>query len=308
MVKRAFVLLAFACQSHDAPAPRVETGGSAVPIAVDASVGSAGSAIAEPDVPDVDKQPKHEEPEHVDPGRQLAELGAVPAWQAVVDRTNYLERRHQQGVVYGTLGDGVGSGSGSGSDATPFTWLVDDTEGNGALAIRAKLAQPGKVGDRVALAGAWTLDDARRWYWNATTSTALPPITRNDKDGKDGKDGKDAPSPVGHTIATSSLPAGARPISKADDGTIVYFTLAGAPPTLDGDGWPVADELGNPVAAILNLPGEHASYGAQDMRAADERWALKRGQTYWVRVGIVHKHGADKPMTMMARTPPVRVN
>jgi hypothetical protein len=287
MVKRALLLLAFACQAHDAPAPRVETGGSAVPIAVVADA-SSGSAVAEPDLPDVDKQPKRDEPEHVDPGRQLGELGAVPAWQAVVDRTQYLERRHQKGVVYGTLADG--------SDGS--TWLVDETEGNGSLAIRAHLAQPGKAGDRVALAGAWAVDDAHHWYWHATTSTELPAIAA----------GSNAASPPGHAIITGELPAGSRPISKADDGAAVYFTLAGPPPVLDGDGWPVADELGNPVAAILNLPGEHASYGAQDMRTADERWALKRGQTYWVRVGVVHKHGPDKPMTTLARTPPVRVN
>jgi hypothetical protein len=290
MVKRALVLLAFACQAHDTPAPRVETGGSAAPIVVDASI---GSAIAEPDLPDVDKLPKHEEPEHVDPGKQLAELGAVPAWQAVVDRTQYLERRHQKGVVYGTLA------AGSGSD----TWLVDDTEGNGSLAIRAQLARPGNAGDRVALAGAWAVDDAHHWYWHATSSTELPAIAAGSNTGSNV-----APSPPGHVIANGALPAGARPISKADDGAAVYFTLAGPAPVLDGDGWPVADELGNPVAAIVTLPGEHASYGAQDMRTPDERWTLKRGQTYWVRVGIVHKHGLDKPMTTMARTPPVRVN
>jgi hypothetical protein len=283
MVKRALLLLAFACQAHDAPAPRVETGGSAVPMIADASFGSAGSAIAEPDLPDVDKQPKHEEPEHVDPGKQLGELGAVPAWQAVVDRTQYLERRHQKGVVYGTLA--AGSDGSDGSDGSA-AWLVDETEGNGSLAIRARLA------------GAWAVDDAHHWYWHTTTSTELPAIAA----------GSAASSPIGHVIVNGELPAGARPISKADDGAAVYFTLAGAPPVLDGDGWPVADELGNPVAAILNLPGEHASYGAQDMRTPDERWTLKRGQTYWVRVGVVHKHGPDKPMTMLARTPPVRVN
>jgi hypothetical protein len=254
--------------------------------------GSAGSAIAEPDLPDVDKQPKRDEPEHVDPGKQLVELGAVPAWQAVVDRAQYLERRHQKGVVYGTLAAGS-----DGSDGN-VTWLVDETEGNGSLAIRARLAQPRIVGDRVALAGAWAVDDAHRWYWHATTSSALPAVAA----------GSASSSPIGHAISNGELPPGARPISKADDGAAVYFTLAGAPPVLDGDGWPVADELGNPVAAILNLPGEHASYGAQDMRTPDERWTLKRGQTYWVRVGVVHKHGADKPMTMLARTPPVRVN
>ncbi len=69
----------------------------------------------------------------------------------------------------------------------------------------------------------------------------------------------------------------------------------------------MADELGNPVYALLNLPGERASYGAQDMRSADERWQLKRGVTYVVRIGPVHKHGPDKPATINARTAPVRV-
>jgi len=55
------------------------------------------------------------------------------------------------------------------------------------------------------------------------------------------------------------------------------------------------------------MPGERASFGAQDLRTADERWALKRAQTYWVRIGPVHKHGPDKPVTLNARTAPVRV-
>jgi hypothetical protein len=303
MVKRALIVLAVACQSHDTPTPRVETSGSA---AVPVATSRDAAAIAEPDVPDVDKQPKHEEPEQVDPGKQLVELGAVPAWQAVVDRTHYLERRGGKGVVYGTLGDAVAD--------SPFTWLVDDTEGNGALAIRVKLDAPGKPGDRVALGGAWALDELteavgsggsggtrviRRWYWHVSSRTALPPAVASTL--------KEPPAAPGHAIANGDLPAGVRPISKARENDTVYFTLAGQPPVLDGDGWPVADELGNPVAAILNLPGEHASYGAQDMRAADERWTLKRGQTYWVHVGVVHDHGKDKPLTMSARTVPVRV-
>ena len=43
------------------------------------------------------------------------------------------------------------------------------------------------------------------------------------------------------------------------------------------------------------------------LRAPDERWQLKRGQTYWVRLGHLHKHGPDKPLTINARTAPVRV-
>jgi hypothetical protein len=60
------------------------------------------------------------------------------------------------------------------------------------------------------------------------------------------------------------------------------------------------------------------------MRAADERWTLKRGQTYWVRIGKIRKRdksderrtrsgaegGAqvgDKPALINARTAPIRV-
>ena len=57
----------------------------------------------------------------------------------------------------------------------------------------------------------------------------------------------------------------------------------------------------------MNLPGERPSYGGQDMRAPDERWQLRRGQTYWVRIGKLRKRGADKPPLVNARTAPVRV-
>jgi hypothetical protein len=261
-----------------------------------------------------------------DPGKQLDDLGAIPAWQAVVDRAQYLERRGQHGVVFGVLGgpvyapappaapgagsgSAIGSGAGSGSAeipkgmvATPFVWLVDDTEGNGALAIRVDLGKKsGSVtqGDRVALGGAWALDDNRRWYWKVDNLDKLPPAKPTES--------KDAPSPPGHTLQVGNFPPGVKRISVAKDHDLVYFQVVGAPPAVDGDGWPVADELGNPVVALLNLPGERPSYGAQDMRTPDERWQLKRGQTYWVRIGRIHKHGPDKPATINALTAPVWV-
>jgi hypothetical protein len=42
------------------------------------------------------------------------------------------------------------------------------------------------------------------------------------------------------------------------------------------------------------------------MRVADERWQLRRGQTYWVRIGRLHKH-TGKPTQVNARTAPVRI-
>src|SRR5262245_17527463 len=39
-----------------------------------------------------------------DPERAIQQLGAVPAWEAVVQRDQYLARRGQHGVVYGRMG------------------------------------------------------------------------------------------------------------------------------------------------------------------------------------------------------------
>ncbi len=256
---------------------------------------------------------KPEEPEPADPGKLIAELGAIPAWQAVIDRAQLLGRRNQHGVVFGRIGPAIlipgplpepvdaGVPLDAGMIASPYVWLVDDTEGNGALGIRVALSasHTAKEGDRVALGGAWLVDNEKRWFWKVDTVQAIPPPPVSDL--------KD-PKPVvpTHAIANGDLAPGARTISLAKDGDAVYFTLVGAPPTNDGDGWAVANELGDPVFALLTLPGERASYGAQDMRAADERWTLRRGQTYWVRIGKIRKR-VDKPALMHARTMPVRV-
>lgn len=301
MVKWLLVLLV-ACQNHDTPAPRTETG-SATP-----TTAPADSHSDEPDEPRADARVKVDEPEtSPDPGKQIYELGAVPAWQAVVDRTLYLDRRDQHGVVYGTLGETITATSAGSADAgavvtpTPYTWLVDDTEGNGSLAIRVALpaTSTSKPGDRLALSGSWALDDQRHWFWKVTLATGLAPAPPSKA--------KDPPATPGHTIVNGDLPSGARPISLAKETEAAYFTVVGAPPLADGDGWLVADELGNPPYALLDMPGERTSFGAQDLRTADERWTLKRGQTYWVRIGPVHRHGADKPATINAHTAPLRV-
>ncbi|HSN28157.1 MAG TPA: hypothetical protein VLT45_17850 [Kofleriaceae bacterium] len=329
--KIALVALAVAaCQggSSDAPKPlqgsahagaKGSVKGSAQGSGATAGSAQASASDAGGDAPD-------------DPNKVIDDLRAVPAWQAVVDRTLYLARRGQHGVVYGTLGAPIplpppppgtgsastaaaGSGAAAGSaaaaaaagsaavpPASPYTWLVDDTEGNGALAIRVELgkyALETKTGDRVALGGAWALDDTKHYYWKVDALQALRPAKPIDS--------KDSPLPPGHVITTGDFPAGVKRISLAKEGDAAYFTVVGAPPTVDGDGWPVADELGNPVVGLLVLPGERASYGAQDMRTPDERWQLKRGQTYWVRISRFHKRGADKPPAIIARTPPVWV-
>jgi hypothetical protein len=324
-----------ACQSHENAAPRTETGSATPPTSADARAPKDGDEPIEE--PRADARVKVDEPEPApDPGKQLYELGAVPAWQAVVDRNLYLERRNQHGVVYGTLGaaitvrapapagagSGFGSGRGSAASApgpadagtasppgdagmvetpTPYSWLVDDTEGNGSLAIRVALpaTTTAKPGDRIALAGAWALDADRRWFWKPTLVTSLAPAPPSKA--------KDPPAAPGHTIVNGDLPAGVRPISLAKEGEAAYFTVVGGQPVAEGDGWLVADELGNPPYALLSMPGEHASFGAQDLRTADEKWTLKRAQTYWVRIGPVHRHGPDKPVTINAHTAPIRV-
>lgn len=305
MVRGALVALALVvagCQSRGRdtpPAPR------------DARV-----VKVEPPPVDANDEPTRE-PEPVDPGKAIADLGAVSAWQAVVDRAQYLARRGQHGVVFGTLGaplmmlgptpeaaPDAGKPIDAGLVPSELVWLVDDTEGNGCLAIRVKLgkhADKVKQGDRVALAGAWTLDDKLRWYWAVDAVTPLAPAPPSDL--------KDPPSLPGHEIVNGNLPQGARTISVAKDGDAVYFMLTGPnQPVMPGEGWPVADELGNPVFALLNLPGERPSFGGQDLRTADERWQLKRGQTYWVRIGKIRRPAPDKPALINARTAPVRVN
>jgi hypothetical protein len=302
MVKWTLLVLV-ACQSHDHAAPRGERG-SAVAIGSGARV---AHDVEEPDEPRADARVKVDEPEPApDPGKQIYGLGAVPAWQAVIDRSSYLDRRGQHGVVYGTLGEPIvvpASGSGDAAlaaVATPYVWLVDDTEGNGALAIRVSPGTPvGKPGDRIAFAGAWALDEQHHYFWKSSLATPLAPAPPSKL--------KDPTTVPGHAIGNGELPAGARSIGLARENDAAYFTVVGAAPLAAGDGWLVADELGSTPYALLDMPGERASFGAQDLRTADERWSLRRGQTYWVRIGAIHKHGADKPATITARTPPVRV-
>jgi hypothetical protein len=252
------------------------------------------SAVVVPEPPPADAAEEQKgEPEPPDPGKAIADLGAVSAWQAVVDRGQYLARRGQHGVVYGTLGAAIviEGAADAGLLATPFTWLVDDTEGHGALAIRVMLGERGdklKTGDRVALGGAWVLDESRRWYWKVDAVDPLLPATPSDL--------KEPPAMPGHQI------------SLAKDNDVVTFMLTGSRvPVQPGEGWPVADQLGSPVFALLNLPGERPSFGGQDFRTDDERWQLKRGQRYSVRIGRIRKQGEGKPVLINARTAPIRI-
>lgn len=285
------------CQGKGREADPGRASGGAPPSATDAMVVDAAPLAPE------DGPKKLDDPDPPDPGKVIAELGAISAWQAVVDRAQLLRRRGQRGVVYGTIGAAITVADktiDAGLVATPYVWLVDDSEGNGALGIRVKLDGKANQGDRVALDGAWDLDVDRTWFWHVFAVKTVPPAAPSEL--------KETPVVTpSHAIANGALPSGARTISLAKDGDAVYFQIVGPAPAMEGDGWQVADELGNPTFALMNLPGERASYGGQDMRQPDERWSLKRGQTYWVRIGKLRKRGADKPTLVNARTAPVRV-
>jgi hypothetical protein len=341
MVRAAVALAAIigwaGCQGQGSSGAGAGSASGAPPGDAAAIVDGTDVVLSDGGEPDARGKPTEPEtPEPPDPGRTIAELGAIPAWQAVVERAQLLGRRGQHGVVYGRVGSAlivpvsvpapapaptqapVGPGSGragsaspgagsaaaappaAGPVASPYVWLIDDTEGNGSLAIRIALGAKARQGDRIAAGGAWQLDADRRWYWKPDTVQPLPPGPTSDL--------KEPPSAApGHAIVNGELPAGARTIGVARDGDAVYFQIVGPVPAADGDGWQVADQLGSPAAAVMNLPGERASYGGQDLRAPDERWALKRGQTYWVRIGKLRKRGADKPPLVNARTAPIRV-
>ena len=287
------VALLLGCQGQDSDKPQTS------------ARKDAGLAPSTDDADSADAPPVADEQEPApDPGKLIADLGAIPAWEAVVSRGNYLARRGQQGIVYGTLGPRIqiaDPASDGGLVDTPYTWLVDDTEGNGALAIRVALGKKTPaLGDRVALAGAWKLDENLKYYWEVAEVTKLPAAAPSDI--------KDVPSQPGHAIQEAPLPPGTRMISLAKDNDLVYFQVTGRPPLVDGDGWPVADQFGNPVYALLNLPGERPSFGAQDFRTPDERWQLKRAVTYFVRIGKVRKNKDPlKPANINARTAPIRM-
>lgn len=265
------------------------------------------------------------------------EAGTIAAWDAVVWRNRYLARRGQHGVIVGRVGakfvppavpvapgpaapagsagfgsgvtaPGSGAGSGSGAAVAPpppprtpsdLIWLIDDSAGHGSLGVRVQFASaPPVAGERVALGGAWMLDSAKQWYWKVDSVTLLPGIPASDI--------KEAPSAPGLIVTAGPAPSGARMASLARDNDAIYFQVVGMPKH-PGDGWKIADELGNPPVGILMLPGEQPSYGSIDLRTPDERWVLRRGVTYWLRIGRLRKSNTPgSPWSATARTAPVR--
>ena len=284
-------------ETGDAP----ETGGGGD----DGAGGGAGNA--DPTLPTQSGAPPAE-PAGAGVADHVTRLGAIPAWRAVVDRNQYLARRGERAVVFGRVGGEVPPTpvAAAPTDAGPpppppptgLTWLIDETEGQGALAIRVKMgASPPKPGERVAVAGAWALDEARRWYWQAEAVTPLPADEAPAPGPADA-----APVAPGLVIAKVSPPGRRKDPATVRDGEVMELTVVKVP-AREGDGWAVSDRKWGEVLAYLVLPGERPSYGGHDLRAPDERWTLKRNWTYWVRVAKV-KRREGEPAVITAAGPP----
>src|SRR5688572_26373516 len=98
MVTRVVLLIALvACQGNRGDGGR---GSSKEFVATDAAALVEEAAVA---VAREDAGAKPEEPEPADPSKLIAELGAIPAWQTVIDRAQLLGRREQHGVAYGRI-------------------------------------------------------------------------------------------------------------------------------------------------------------------------------------------------------------
>src|SRR5665647_692320 len=107
MVTRALAiaLVVAACQGQSSDATTAGSGSASGSAPKRADAGRSGKledapAPREPD----DARVKPEEPDVPDPGKVIADLDAIPAWQAVIDRSQLLARRNQHGVVYGRVG------------------------------------------------------------------------------------------------------------------------------------------------------------------------------------------------------------
>jgi len=204
----------------------------------------------------------------------LRAAGVVPAWDAVVDRGRYLARREQRGAVFGRLGGPVGH----------YHWLVDETEGAGALGIRISLPASARlaVGDRVVVRGAWRVDAERSWYFGVRRIERLSARASSGAHatGPDPWQG----NPGLEIRAVGSAPEGAVPVSEMTGaGGGILFQVVNAPATA-GDGWEISDRSDWRAVAILILPGENEPYGGQDFMTSRERWHLKKGVRYAVRI------------------------
>jgi len=217
--------------------------------------------------------------------RDISEATGVPAWQAVHDRARYLERRGGAGAVVGRLESRTGE----------QRWLVDESQGQGTLAIRVALpgfARSLADGELLELRGAWAVDADRRWFWRATEVARVV-------------DAEPVTFPYEPGLVVNKIdapPQAAVPASAAASGATIVFTVVAAP-SKPGDGWLIADSADAKGRAWLVLPGEGAAYGGQDMLADGEQWKLIVGRRYTVKIARRPRRSAGLHL-LIASGPP----
>ena len=284
--------LLVACGEGRAPRPAPDDSPAAAGARDDAGAAAAASAPEGGGGVALERLPAGTSEEEL-----AGELGAVPAWQAVLDRGRLLGRRGERGAAIGRVGPVV-DGS---------RWLIDESEEARGLGIR--LAAPGEDsalpledGQRVLAAGAWTVDAERRWVWQVERLIELParaapagptPATAGAAGTDDGEARR--PLPADLIRRAEEVPEGAREL------------VVVAAPVKPGDGWEVAEAPGAPASALLRLPGEGSPYGGQDYLAADERWRLEPGKRYAVRVIEPRRTRKGALPLLRAAAPPVRL-
>ena len=232
----------------------------------------------------------------------LRALAAIPAWQAVVNRGNYLARRKQSGIIYGQLGELVAADA-SPSPAAPYRWLIDETEGSGSLAIRlhAESWDDLAAGQRIVVWGAWHVDAELTWYWRTSRIALLEP-------GQANPDRNAMVSPSGHQIVElSEPPTDAVAVSEVEAGPVDLLFQVTRIPSDPRAGLEIADRSDWKATARLFLTGERTNYGGQDLRAANERWKLVRGVTYAVRIKRFLPAKPGQLVRLTAIGPPQRV-
>lgn len=223
--------------------------------------------------------------------KALVALGAIPVWDAVINRGRYLARRRLQGVIYGYLGDPVDG----------YRWMIDGTEGRGTLAIRMAMNDHLALteGQRLVSWGAWEVDAQKRWYWKSDRLMGLAPGAAPSQQGT-----ASAPS-----MQIASIPAAAedaQPVSQRITPGDILFQIH-AVPASPSDGWEIADRTEDPPVALLLLPGEQAAYGGQDYRTPDEHWHLEPRVTYTVQVRRFWPAPAGELIRMRAIAAPRRI-
>jgi hypothetical protein len=208
----------------------------------------------------------------------LRGASAVSAWSAVLERDRMLGRREASGAVWGRY-----------AEVDRESWLVDEDEGDGALAVRLLMPAGVHVGEgtRVVIWGAF-------WAENGVWRFKVEKIARLET-----RHGGPLPllPPGLHPHTRSPAPIGAKVIGAniSAPSWLIFEVVEG--PLKMGDGWLAVapgtaatwrvarrSGKGQMVAARLFLPGERLIFGGQELLSREERWALRVGRSYvvWV--------------------------